>query len=240
MGQLLQAFPTLQCFGLRAADTSVLRNGRAVREESHLRRRKLKKLIGFSALTLMAILASAPIASAAVLNSTAQSVQLTATANESLTVTLTNASVTWPAMNPGQNSTDSNNQAGAVQVLTAWRLANSRNSVKVYSYFTSASAAMTGQTSGATIPSSAVMIKGGDLGSYTAVSQNPPATNLSGPSGVAGAALLLKSVALDATNRNSSDSHTYNFALDLSASPLDQLPSETYTGTLYIEAQTTP
>src|SRR6266536_98350 len=134
----------------------------------------MKKHTGFSALTLLVVLGLASMASATALNSGAQSVTLTATASESLTVSLTGStSVNWAAINPGSDSTDTANQAGAVPVNVAWRLANSRNSVKVYGYFTDATAALAGTN--ANIPSSAVMIKGGDLGSYTAVNGNPPA-----------------------------------------------------------------
>lgn len=199
----------------------------------------MKKRTGFSALAGLCVLGLASMASAAVLNSGAQSVSLTATANESLTVTLTGSNaVNWAAIDPGSDSTDANNQSGSVPVKVDWRLANSRTAVKVYGYFTSASAAMAGPT--ANIPSSAVMIKGGDLGAYTAVSGNPPATNLSGPAAVAGATLLMRTVNITSSNRNSSDTSTYNFALDLTGGTLPQLPSETFTGTLYIEAQTTP
>ena len=198
----------------------------------------MKKRTGFSALSLLCVLGLASMASASVLNSGAQSVSLTANASESLTVTLTGSTaVNWPAINPGSDSTDVANQAGAVPVQVAWRLANSRTSVKVYGYFTDAAAAMAGPT--ANIPSSAVMIKGGDLGSYTAVSGNPPAGGLSGAAATGGT-LLLRSVNITSANRNSNDTKTYNFALDLSGGTLPQLPSETYSGTLYIEAQATP
>ena len=198
----------------------------------------MKKHTGFSALTTLVVLALASMASATALNSGAQSVSLTATANESLTVSLTGStSVNWAAINPGSDSTDTANQAGAVPVNVAWRLANSRTSVKVYGYFTSASAALAGPT--ANSPSSAVMIKGGDLGAYSAVNGNPPAGGLSGAAATGGT-LLMRTVAITNANRNSSDAKTYNFALDLSTPTLTQLPSETFTGTLYIEAQTTP
>ena len=123
-------------------------------------------------------------------------------------------------------------------VKVDWRLANSRTAVKVYGYFTSATAALAGPT--ANIPSSAVMIKGGDLGAYTAVSGAAPASNLTTPGAIAGATLLMRTIPITSTNRNSTDTATYNFAFDLTGTTLSQLPSETYTGTLYIEAQTTP
>jgi hypothetical protein len=197
----------------------------------------MKKRMGFFALTLLVVLGLASMASAAAVNSGAQSVTLTATASESLTVSLGSNAVTWPAINPGSDSTDAANQAGAVPVIVAWRLANARNDVKVYGYFADANAALAGPN--ANIPSSAVMIKGGTLGSYTAINGNPPATALSG-SAAAGATLLMKTVNITGLNRNGTDTTTYNFALDLSSPTLAQLPSETYAGTLYIEAQTTP
>ncbi len=198
----------------------------------------MKNRTGFSALTLFVVMGLASMASAAVLNSGAQSVALTATANESLTVSLTGStSVNWPAINPGSDSTDTANQAGAVPVNVAWRLKNSRASVKVYGYFIDATAALAGPT--ANIPSSAVMIKGGDLGGYSAVNGNPPAGGLSGAAAIGGT-LLMRTVSITNANRNSSDLATYNFALDLAGGSLPQLPSETFAGTLYIEAQTTP
>ena len=198
----------------------------------------MKKRMGFSALTLLVVMGLASMATATALNSGAQSVTLTATASESLTVSLTGSTtVNWAAINPGSDSTDTANQAGAVPVNVAWRLKNSRDSVKVYGYFTSATAALAGPT--ANIPSSAVMIKGGDLGGYSAVNGNPPAGGLSGAAATGGT-LLMKSLNITSANRNSSDTATYNFALDLTGGSLPQLPSETFTGTLYIEAQTTP
>ena len=185
------------------------------------------------------------LASAATLNSNQQSVILTATAPESLTVALTGTTVTWAAVVPGANFSNAANQgSGTVGVTTTWQLKNGHNSLVVYAFFTSATSAMVHGDSANTvdIPSSAVMVKGGDLGSYTAIAGNPPGTPLGPAVPAAGATATLRTIAITGANKNGTDTLAtpLSFALDLSSAAMQQLPSDTYTGTLYIQAQATP
>jgi hypothetical protein len=203
---------------------------------------------GFFARTLagaLLVTGLVSLASAAVLNSNQQSVTLTATAQESLTVALTGTSVTWAAVVPGADFNNASNQgSGTVGVTTTWRLAAGRNSVKVYAFFTSAPSALVhgDPLNTVNIPSSAVMAKGGDLGSYTAVTGVPPAGLTGAAIPASGATATVRSIVVTAANKNSSDtlSTPLSFALDLSSAAMQQLPSDTYTGTLYIQAQATP
>jgi hypothetical protein len=203
---------------------------------------------GFFARTLagaLLVTGLVSLASAAALNSNQQSVTLTATAPESLTVALTGSSVTWAAVVPGADFNNASNQgSGTVGVTTAWRLAAGRTSVKVYAFFTNPASALAHQDSSnsVNIPSSAVMVKGGDLASYTYVTGNPPAGLTGAATPATGATATLRTIAVTSSNKNSSDTlgTPLSFALDLSSAGMAQLPSDTYSGTLYIQAQATP
>jgi len=204
---------------------------------------------GFFACTLagaLLVTGLVSLASAATLNSNQPSVQLQAVAPESLTVALTGpTTVTWAAVVPGANFSNAANQgSGTVGVTTTWQLKNGHNSLVVYAFFTSATSAMVHGDSANTvdIPSSAVMVKGGDLGSYTAIATNPPGTPLGPVVPAAGATATLRTIAITGANKNGTDTLAtpLSFALDLSSAAMQQLPSDTYTGTLYIQAQATP
>jgi hypothetical protein len=203
---------------------------------------------GFFACTLaVALLVTGlvSLASAAALNSNQQSVTLTATAPESLTIALTGTTVTWAAVVPGANSTDVANQgSGTVGVTTTWRLKNGHTSLLVYAFFTSAPSAMVhgDPLNTVDIPSSAVMVKGGDLIGYTAIVGNPPGTALGPAVPAVGATATVRSINITGANKNGTDTLAtpLSFALDLSSAAMSQLPSDTYTGTLYIQAQATP
>jgi hypothetical protein len=107
----------------------------------------------------------------------------------------------------------------------------SSSTISLYGYFTSASAALTGQLSSANIPSSAVFgqMTTGLPTTYTAFTQ----TN---PFGGAGASLELFSwpVTILLTG---SGSRTDALNLKIVLTSLPQLPADTYTGTLIIQAQ---
>ena len=196
----------------------------------------MKKRTGFSALTVLCVLGLASMASAAVLNSNQTSVTLTANAPESLTVALNGNSVNFGTVTPGSV----NPTADTVQVTTTWKLKAGRSAVNVYAYFVDATKALVNATDAAAnpnIPSSAVKIQGGSLASWTAVSSS--SANTAGFGGAA-AGLTLGTTTIDATNKNGSSNPTYSFELDLTGGTLGQLPADSYSGTLYIQAQATP
>jgi len=161
------------------------------------------------------------------LNSGPQAVTLTATLAESLTVALSGSSVKF-TLTPG---TATNAGNASVAVTTSWVMRASRTSIGLYAYFATASAALT-DGAGDSIPSSAFLIS--DNGA--------PSTALATtvPFGAANAGLQLASVPVTSTNENSRRTDNLSFNIDLTGGALPQLPAGTYTGTLYIQAQTTP
>lgn len=182
--------------------------------------------ISWAAMVGGAIMLSASIASAQ-LNSGAQTIALNANLAESLTLNLSANTVNFTlsagsATNPG---------SAGVTATTAWTLAAGRNSIGVYAYFTSATAALT-DGAGDNIPSSAFFI---------ADNANPAAalTNTVAFGG-ANAGLKLATVPITATNRSGSRTDSMTFNINLTGGTLNQLPANTYTGTLNIQAQATP
>jgi hypothetical protein len=186
---------------------------------------KTGKII-WAAMAGIAMALSASVASAQ-LNSTAQTIALNANLAESLTVTLSANTVNFTlsagaANNPG---------SAGVTATTAWTLASGRNSVGVYAYFTSAAAALT-DGAGDNIPSSAFYISD-NAGAST------PLTN-SVAFGGANAGLKLATVAITGTNRSASRTDAMTFNINLTGGTLAQLPANSYTGVLNIQAQATP
>lgn len=182
--------------------------------------------ISLAAVVGIAIALSASIASAQ-LNSGAQTIALNATLAESLTLTLSANTVNFTlsagsANNPG---------SAGITATTAWTLAPGRTSVGVYAYFTSATAALT-DGAGDNIPSSAFFIAD-NAGTSTAL------TNTVAYGG-ANAGLKLATVPITATNRSANRTDAMIFNINLSGGTLPQLPANTYTGTLNIQAQATP
>ena len=191
----------------------------------------VRKLMQIAALLTLAVLLSLP-ASAAT-NSNNATVALTATVNTSLTVGLSSATQTWNtansnALTPGAAS---NNGNAGITVTTTWVLQPGHTSVALYGYFASAAAALVPTAGTTNIPSSAFEIKVG-AGAFTAVS----GTNAG--FGVAGSSLLLQTTAITGANKVSSATAALTFNLNLTSLP--QLPADTYTGTLNIQAQATP
>ncbi len=179
----------------------------------------LAAMAGF-AMTLSSSMASAQ------LNSGAQTIALNATLAESLTLTLSANTVNF---NLSAGSATNAGSAG-VTATTAWTLAPGRTSVGVYAYFSSATAALTDGVDN--IPSSAFYIA--DNGGASA-----PLTN-SVAFGAANAGLKLATVAITAANRTASRTDAMAFNINLTGGTLPQLPANTYTGTLNIQAQATP
>ena len=122
--------------------------------------------------------------------------------------------------------------SGAVEITTTWggSLCLFTCTINVYGYFSSANAALSGGAPIVDIPSSEVLgqVPSGTPTSYTSFTQ-------SSPFGGAGASLQLfqQSFFLYAGGSNRTDA--LNLEIDLTSQP--QLPAGTYTGTLFIEAQ---
>ena len=171
----------------------------------------------------LAMALSTSIASAQV-TSTAQTIALNATLTESLTVSLSanNVNFNLTAGSP------TNAGLGTVTATTKWTLAAGRKDVFVYAYFASSTAALA-DTAGDNIPSSAFYIK--DNGNAAAA-----LTNTIAGFGGANAALQLEDVPITTANRASSQQDVMTFNIDLSTGTLPQLPANTYTGTLNIQA----
>ena len=160
-------------------------------------------------------------------NSGPQPITVTATLPESLTISLSGSSVTFSLV-PGRASNPGNT---TVTATTSWVMRPSRTSVGLYAYFTSAGAALS-DGAGDSIPSSAFSIS--DNGGAATALTNTVVF------GGANAGLQLSNVAITGANENSSRTDALSFNINLTGGTLPQLPAATYTGTLYIQAQTTP
>ena len=160
-------------------------------------------------------------------NSGPQPITVTATLPESLTVSLSGSAVTFNLV-PGRASNPGNT---TVTATTSWVMKPSRTTVGLYAYFTSASAALT-DGSGNNIPTSAFSVS--DNGGAAAALTNTVIF------GAANAGLQLAGVPITSVNENSSRTDALSFNINLTGGTLPQLPAATYTGTIYIQAQTTP
>lgn len=185
------------------------------------------------AVVAMVMLFAASMASAQ-LNSGAQPIALNATLGESLTLNLSANSVNFTL------SAGSATNAGStgVTATTAWVLKPGRTAVGVYAYFASNTAALTGTASGVNIPSSAFSITDTGAGSGGAGSSGALTNSVAFGGTTAG--LQLANVAITGTNKNASRTDAMTFNINLSTGTLPQIPADTYTGTLNIQAQATP
>jgi hypothetical protein len=179
---------------------------------------------------LMAVLACmmlvTSVASAQVLNSGAQTIALTASLSESMTLGLSSNAVSFPltagsATNPGSTN---------ITATTSWVLKPSRTAVKVYAYFTSTTALTDG--AGNNIPSSAFFISD-NAGPSAALTTSIPFVGTN-------SGLQLANVAITNANRAGNRTDVMAFNINLTGGTLPQLPAATYTGTLNIQAQATP
>jgi len=193
---------------------------------------RLSKLISAGlTLGLGSFLLSAP-AAYGQLNSNSATVTLSATLGESLTVVAAPTSGSAVNFTLVSGSTASVNSA--VTMTTSWVMKSSRANVTLTGYFATPTAALTGTgTSPATIPSSEVLgqVTTGAPTAYTAFTQSPTGTAL----GTAGGSLVLFTQPLSSTNRAASRTDTLGLEINLTSQP--QLPADTYTGTLNIQAQ---
>jgi hypothetical protein len=179
------------------------------------------------AVVMLVMTLAVSLASAQALNSGAQTIALNAVLNESLTLNLSANAVNFAliagsAANPGSTN---------ITATTAWTLKPGRTAVGVYAYFASAAAALTDGVDN--IPSSAFFIS--DNGGASTALINAVAF-----SGGALSGYQMANVAITGANKNASRTDVMAFNINLTGGTLPQLPANTYTGTLNIQAQATP
>lgn len=180
------------------------------------------------AVVMLVMTLAVSLASAQALNSGAQTIALNAVLNESLTLNLSANSVNF-ALTAGSAA-----NAGSTNITatTAWTLKPGRTAVGVYAYFASAAAALT-DGAGDNIPSSAFFISDNG-GASTAL------TNTVVFSGGAASGYQMATVPITGANKAASRTDVMAFNINLTGGTLPQLPANTYTGTLNIQAQATP
>jgi hypothetical protein len=158
--------------------------------------------------------------------SNTSTVQLNATVETSITISINNASVMWNtthnnALKPGQAS---NLGSNGVTVTTTWLLGPRCTFVRLYGYFSGLNA-LTG-AQGNNIPASNFQIKTGE-GDWQPVNEHIPGYGVS--------ALELQSEPVTDVNSNGSMSSPLSFNIDLTS--LEQLPAGDYTGSLILQAE---
>jgi len=174
----------------------------------------------------VAMIFAASMASAQ-LNSGAQTIALNATLAESLTLSLSANAVNFTLA----AGSATNAGSATITATTAWTLKPGRTAVGVYAYFASAAAALT-DGAGDNIPSSAFFISDNG-GASTALTSTVAF-------GAANAGYQMANVAITGANKTASRTDAMTFNINLAGGTLPQLPANTYTGTLNIQAQATP
>jgi hypothetical protein len=168
-------------------------------------------------------------------NSNTATITLNAAVAESITVGLSGNTQTWASLTPGSAT---NAGSGPITVTTNWVLLPGRTQLRLYAFFgsTVALASVSGGAGSVDIPTSAFQINSASLGALTTVNQDNTAASI----GVAGSSLILRTTAITGVNKNGSSSDALSFNIDLSSLAMQQLPADTYQGTLNIMAQATP
>jgi hypothetical protein len=174
-----------------------------------------------AALVLATAMLAVP-AQAQVLNSGASPIALNAVLSDSITLTLSGNAVNFTlvggsASNPGST---------AITATTTWVLKPSVNSLKLYAFFSSSTAALS-DGAGNNIPSADFQIS--DNGGAFAALTNSVVF------GGANAGLQVSSVPIRGYNKTGTNSDVMTFNINLT--PLPNLPAGVYTGTLTIQAQ---
>jgi hypothetical protein len=179
--------------------------------------------VRFAGLALL-ILGLASMASAQVLNTGAQTINLNAQLAESLTLSLSGNAVSFTlAAGSATNAGNTN-----ITATTKWTLKPGRTRVTVDAYFVDPVNALTDGL-GDSIPSSSFFISDNG-GTSTALTANTAYGTANG--------FRLENVSITGANKNSSATDNMAFNIDLSS--LGQLAAGTYTGTLNIQAQAAP
>lgn len=174
-----------------------------------------------AAMCLLSLSCIAP-AQATTYTSTKVDVALQATVANGLTATIAVPTVAFGVVTTGTSNTPP--AAQAISVVSTWNLGVGQT-VKMYAFFDSASAAMTGTVNGQTIPSSALTasVNAGTSQAFTSAS---PFTSGS-------TATTVYSVLITAANAVTTRTDSVMLTLTPSAS----LMGDTYTGTLHFQAQ---
>jgi hypothetical protein len=109
-----------------------------------------------------------------------------------------------------------------------------RTNIAVWAYFSSATAALNPATAGntTTIPSSAIGVQVGGVGPFNSC------TTVSPFNAAASGVLIGNTTITGNTNTNGNRTDTLAYNIDTTVVP--QLPADTYTGVLNIQAQATP
>jgi hypothetical protein len=173
-----------------------------------------------AALLLVAMFATR--AQAQVRNSGASPIALNAVLSDSITLTLSGNAVNFTlvggsASNPGSTG---------ITATTTWVLRPNVNSLKLYAFFSSSTAALS-DGAGHNIPSADFQIS--DNGGAFAALTNSVVF------GGANAGLQVSSIRILGNNKTGTNSDLMTFNINLA--PLPSLPSGVYTGTLTIQAQ---
>ena len=192
-----------------------------------------------------AFIAATTLVGNAATNSNTATVTLNAAVSESLTISLGGATTqTWTgasALTPG-NATNAPS-TGATTVNTTWVLQPGRTAVKLYAFFASSATALASATpaasGGVDIPTSAFEITATGTG---ATAGTNPVTQTTAGVGGANASLLLQSTNITGANKVNTTglAASLTFNINLSSAAMQQLPADTYSGTLSIMAQATP
>ena len=166
------------------------------------------------------VLVSASSAFATSLGSSATDVLVTATVQESLTISLDQTAVTF-ALTPGAATNAANT---AINVTTTWNLASGRTAVQLYAYVDSPSSALANGTN--YIPSSdlSASVGGTSVGAFTSTV----------PFGT-GVTLFDQAITTNLSGTNNSA-----VTLNINLSSLPTLAAGAYTGTIHFQAQATP
>ena len=180
-----------------------------------------RKLGVLAALVLVAAMFVVP-AQGQVRNSGASPIALNAVLSDSITLTLSGNAVNFNlvagnASNPGSTS---------ITATTTWTLKPSVGNLRLYAFFSSSTSALS-DGAGNNIPSADFQISA-NAGPFAALTNTVPF-------GGANAGLQVSTVRILGNNKTGTHSDVMNFNINLT--PLPNLPSGTYTGTLTIQAQ---
>jgi hypothetical protein len=174
-----------------------------------------------TALLLVAAMFTAP-ARAQVRNSGASTISLNAVLSDAITLTLSGNAVNFTLTRGSANNPGST----GITATTTWALKPSVNSLKLYAFFSSSTAALS-DGAGHNIPSADFQISANG-GAFAALTNTVPF-------GGANAGLQISSVRILGNNKTGTHSDLMTFNINLA--PLPNLPGGVYTGTLTIQAQ---
>lgn len=155
------------------------------------------------------------------------------TAVSSLTVSASPSSVSFGLVSGGVA-----NGSSAVEITTTWgaSMCSPTCTINLYGYFAAAGTALSGGSPVVDIPTSEVL---GRVSAGTTCNTGTPTTftafTQSGPFGGVGASLQLFSLSISRYTGNGSCTDALSLEINLTGQP--QLPAGTYSGTLYIVAQ---